>query len=148
MNLFRFIAEDRQFLPLQRISENSLEQSAADCHHKGLVGKSRVNIIAIYFPKGDRGKRLLASFSLAVFSEANELNVNCSCGLSRPYFGKLEATSSTNLVTRSFCSVSTKRRTSPEFAGVFLRLAIVQSSPLRARTVFPLPGASIAIRSR
>ena len=64
MNLFRFIAEDRQFLPLQRISENSLEQSAADCHHKGLVGKSRVNIIAIYFPKGDRGKRLLASFSL------------------------------------------------------------------------------------
>src|SRR6266480_535177 len=64
MNLFRFKLEDRQFLPLQGISGNSVEQSAADRHHKRLVGKSCVNIVAIYFPKCDRSKRLLASLSL------------------------------------------------------------------------------------
>src|SRR4029450_2801979 len=61
-------------------------------------------------------------------TEANELKVNCSCGLSRPYVGKFEATSSTNFVTRSFCRVSIKRRISPALAGALLGLAIVQFS--------------------
>ena len=65
MDLFRLKLEDRQFLPLQRISENLVEQSATECHDKGLIGKSRVNIITIYFPKGDRDKWLLASFRLS-----------------------------------------------------------------------------------
>src|SRR5213596_1687622 len=56
-------------------------------------------------------------------------------GLSSPYLGRLEATSSTNLVTRSFCNVSIKRRIAPESAGALFRLAIVQSPSFRPRTV-------------
>src|SRR5439155_445067 len=79
----------------------------------------------------------------AVFSDANELNVNCRRGLSRPYFDRFEATSSTNFVTRSFCNLSIKRRTAPESAGALFRLAMVQCPSLRASTVLPLPGTSI-----
>jgi len=83
----------------------------------------------------------------AVFSDANELRVSCSCGLSKPYFGRFDATSSTNFVTCSLFSVSIRRWASLALAGALLRLAIVQFSFLRARTTF-FPALSIVIRSR
>src|SRR5439155_11475399 len=72
----------------------------------------------------------------AVFSDANELSVTVNCGLSRPYFGKSDATSATKFVTCSPASRSIKRRASAALAGRLFRLTIVQFWSLRASTVF------------
>ena len=62
MNLVRLEIEDRQFLPLQRIGENLIEQRAFHRDHERFVADARVEIVALHFAERHRRERLLAGF--------------------------------------------------------------------------------------
>src|SRR5947209_7325650 len=65
MDLFRLEIEDRQFLPLQRVRENLIEQITAYRDHKWLIADTRVNGITLDFSKRHRSKWLFARFGLS-----------------------------------------------------------------------------------
>ena len=59
MNLFWFELENSQILPLQRISENLIQEAAMNSNDEGFIGKPRVNVFAFCSSKRNCGKRLL-----------------------------------------------------------------------------------------
>src|SRR5438876_1941196 len=50
-DLFRFEFEDRQFLPLQRVGKNLIEQSTAHRHDERLIAEPRVYFVALDFSR-------------------------------------------------------------------------------------------------
>ena len=60
VDVVRLEPEDRQLLPLQRIGENIVEQTAAHGHDERLFAEPRENVVAIHFPKRDRRERMFA----------------------------------------------------------------------------------------
>src|SRR5205823_2280475 len=95
-------------------------------HLHGVDRPATTDPLPLIFPNAIVAKGCSPAWVSAVFSDANELRVTVNCGLSRPYFGKSDATSVTKFVTCSPASNSINRRASAALAGRLFRLVIVQ----------------------